>query len=179
MAERGETWAEDAGRGWRRVVPSPRPLATVEVEAIRALHMTGAVVVASGGGGVPVVLRRDGSLQGVEAVIDKDLAAARLAEQLRMEILLILTDVKGVAVGYGHPEQRYLGEVEAAELEALLREGAFPAGSMGPKVAGAINFVRGGGRRAVICALDDALAGLDGRAGTQVVFRRSRTRFAA
>ncbi|MHB9092634.1 MAG: carbamate kinase, partial [Chloroflexota bacterium] len=179
MAEGGEAWMEDAGRGWRRVVPSPRPLETVEAEAIRALQAAGVVVIASGGGGVPVVRRADGSLRGVEAVIDKDLAAARLAGQLRMEVLLILTDVRGVAVDYHGPGQRFLEQVSVGELNALLGEGAFPAGSMGPKVAGAINFVRGGGRRAVICALDDALAGLDSRAGTQVVFRRSRTRFAA
>ncbi|MDA8218868.1 MAG: carbamate kinase, partial [Dehalococcoidales bacterium] len=165
---RGETWVEDAGRGWRRVVPSPKPLAIIEAAAIARLHDAGAVVIAAGGGGVPVV-RKDGALVGVEAVIDKDLAAARLAEQLGMEVLLILTDVEGVALDFGRPEQRFLGRVSAADLERLLRRGKFPAGSMRPKVQAAVEFLRVGGQRAVICSLGAAVQGLAGDAGTQVV----------
>lgn len=180
MSATGDTWADDAGRGWRRLVPSPRPLAVVEVEAITRLRDAGIVVIAAGGGGVPVVRRGDGRLAGVEGVIDKDLAAAKLAEQLRMDVLLILTDVSGVALDYGRPEQRFLGKVSDAELDRLARLGAFPAGSMGPKVRAAIQFVRSGGKRAVICALDEGVAGLAGMAGTLVVRRKShRTRAAA
>ncbi len=176
MSERGEAWVEDAGRGWRRVVPSPRPLAIVEAAVIASLREAGAIVIAAGGGGVPVVRRADGTLVGVAAVVDKDLAAARLADQLGMEVLLILTDVAGVALDYGRPEQRFLGEASAAQLEDLLRREAFPPGSMGPKVAGAVQFIRSGGLRAVICSLEDAVAGLEGHAGTQIVYRRSRAR---
>jgi carbamate kinase len=149
-------------------------LGIVEVDAIAQLWKAGAVVVAAGGGGVPVVRGQDGTLRGVEAVVDKDLAAARLAAQRRVEVLLILTDVSGVALDYARPEQRYLGEITASELERLAREDAFPPGSMGPKVEGAIRFVRGGGSRAVIGSLDEALEGLAGYKGTQVVNRRSR-----
>lgn len=176
MRECGETWVEDSGRGWRRVVPSPWPLAIVEADVIAHLLAAGTIAIASGGGGVPVVRQADGSLRGIEAVIDKDLAAARLAEQLRMEVLLILTDVEGVALAYGKPEQRFLRETTAGELDGLLKQGAFAAGSMEPKVRGAVGFVRAGGVRAVICTLDDALAGLEGRAGTQIVYRRGRAR---
>ena len=172
----GEVWVEDAGRGWRRVVPSPQPLAIVEAEVIARLSAQGVIVIAAGGGGVPVVMRPDGTLVGVEAVIDKDLAAARLGQQLGVEVLLILTDVPGVAVGYGGPEPRFLRQTTVTELEELMARGAFPAGSMGPKVAGALAFLRGGGERAAICSLDEAEECLAGRAGTQITAPRTRTR---
>ena len=169
MRERGETWSLVDTRGWRKLVPSPRPIGIVEVAAIRALVDAGVVVVACGGGGVPVLRRPDGHLQGVEAVVDKDLAAARLALDLGATTLLILTDVPGVAVDFGKPSQRFLGQMTLTELESLLVREPFSAGSMGPKVRAAYRFVHDGGKRAIICALEDALAGVGGRAGTQVV----------
>lgn len=169
MRERGETWSLVDTRGWRKLVPSPQPIGIVEVDAIRVLLDAGAVVVACGGGGVPVLRRADGQLQGVDAVVDKDLAAARLALEVGARVLLILTDVAGVAVDFGKPSQRFLGHLTLTELETLLVQEPFSAGSMGPKVRAAYRFVRDGGGRAIICALEDALAGLRGQAGTQVV----------
>jgi carbamate kinase len=169
MRERGERWSMVDARGWRKLVASPLPLGIVEVGAIRALVDAGVVVVACGGGGVPVLRRPDGRLEGVEAVVDKDLAAARLALDLGASTLLILTDVPGVAVDFGKPSQRFLGRMTLTELESLLVTEPFSAGSMGPKVRAAYRFLHDGGKRAVICALEDALAGLGGGAGTQVV----------
>jgi carbamate kinase len=169
MRERGETWSLIDTRGWRKLVPSPLPIGIVEVDAIRTLLEAGTVVVACGGGGVPVLRRPDGRLQGVEAVIDKDLAAARLALDVGASTLMILTDVPGVAVDFGKPSQRFLGRMTLTELESLLVQEPFSAGSMGPKVRAAYRFVHDGGKRAIICALEDALAGLGGQAGTQVV----------
>lgn len=169
MREKGEAWAGIDARGWRRLVPSPQPVGIVEIDVIRALLDAGAVVVAGGGGGVPVLRRPDGRLQGVDAVVDKDLAAARLALEVSAPILLILTDVPGVALDFGKPTQRFLGAVTLAELEHHLVREPFPVGSIGPKVRAAYRFIRDGGRQATICALEDALAGLRGEAGTVVV----------
>jgi carbamate kinase len=169
MRERGETWALIDRRGWRKLVPSPQPIRILEVDAIRTLLDAGAVVIACGGGGVPVLRRTDGRLQGVEAVVDKDLAAARLALELRAATLLILTDVPGVAIDYGKPTQRFVGRMALTEFETLLVREPFSAGSMGPKVRAAYRFVHDGGGRATICALEDALAGIRGEAGTMIV----------
>jgi len=169
MRDTRETWAEIDARGWRKLVPSPRPLGIVEVDVVHALLDAGAVVVACGGGGVPVLRRPDGRLQGVEAVVDKDLAAARLALELRAAMLLILTDVPGVAVDFGKATQRFLRRLTVTELESLLVQEPFSAGSMGPKVRAAYRFVHDGGGHATICALDDALAGARGQAGTLIV----------
>lgn len=168
MQAEGWVMREDAGRGWRRVVPSPAPRRVVELDAIRALVGLGVVVIAAGGGGVPVAEGPDG-LRGVEAVIDKDLTAQRLATQLGADLLAILTDVPGVYLRYGTAEQKALDRVRASELEAYLREGHFADGSMRAKVEGAIAFVRAGGERAVIAALEEALAAVEGHSGTHVV----------
>ncbi|MBI4610151.1 MAG: carbamate kinase [Candidatus Rokubacteria bacterium] len=167
--EKGETWAEIDARGWRKLVPSPHPIGIVEADAIHTLLDAGAVVVACGGGGVPVLRRPDDRLAGVEAVVDKDLAAARLALEIRARALLILTDVPGVALDFGKPSQRFLGRVSLADLEKHLVHEPFSAGSMGPKVRAAYRFVHDGGGQATICALEDALAGLRGDAGTVIV----------
>jgi carbamate kinase len=167
--DKGETWALADSRGWRKLVPSPQPLRIVEVDVIRGLLEAGVVVIACGGGGVPVLRRPDGRLQGVDAVVDKDLAAARLAIELRAATLLILTDVPGVAIDYGKPTQRFVGRMALAAFEDLLVHEPFSAGSMGPKVRAAYRFVHDGGGRATICALEDALAGLRGEAGTVIV----------
>src|SRR5262249_34341561 len=167
--EQGETWSMIDSRGWRKLVPSPQPIGIVEVDTIRALSDAGAVVIACGGGGVPVLRRPDGRLQGVEAVVAKDLAAARLALELRAGMLLILTDVPGVALDYGKPSQRFVRRMTLTDFENLLVREPFSAGSMGPKVRAAYRFVHDSGGRATICALEDAIAGVQGDAGTIVV----------
>lgn len=159
---------EDAGRGWRRVVPSPVPRRVVELEAVRALLQAGAVVVCCGGGGIPVI-EGAGGLEGVDAVVDKDLAAQRLAVGLGAEVLVILTDVPCVYLGYSTPRQRPLYAVSADEMDRYLAEGHFPPGSMRSKVEGALGFLRAGGRRAAIARLDQALEAVEGAAGTQIL----------
>ena len=164
--EKGYVFREDSGRGWRRVVPSPLPLQIVELAQIKALLDKGFVPIAAGGGGIPVARRADG-LAGVAAVIDKDLAAWRLAEGLQARTLLILTEVEHAFLHYGTPRQRALGEVSPADMRAYFKEGHFAAGSMGPKVEAALRFVEGGaGRTAVIASLEKAWEGAQGRAGT-------------
>jgi len=156
-----------AARGWRRVVPSPDPKEIVELETIRALVAAGGIVIACGGGGIPVV-RRDGKLEGIAAVIDKDLASALLAKQLGAEVLLNLTDVANVALNYGTPEQVDLRRLSLVEAKRYLAEGHFPPGSMGPKVEAAIRFLEDGGRRAIIASLGQAYRALQGLTGTEI-----------
>ncbi len=159
-AERGWTMVEDSGRGWRRVVPSPRPISIVESGAIRTLVNSGAVVIAAGGGGIPVVAGEEGYV-GVDAVVDKDYAAEQVASSIGADTLVLVTGVDKVAIDFGKPTMRSLDVITSAEAEAWLAEGQFPEGSMGPKVRAAINFVRNGGRRAVITSPElvaDALA---------------------
>jgi carbamate kinase len=163
----GQSWAEMGERGWRRVVASPEPLEIVDAPAVDALLAAGYVVVSTGGGGIPVV-RENGALHGVEAVIDKDLAAALLASHIGATTLVIATNVDHVMTGYGTPRPRAINRTAPAELRRLTAAGEFASGSMGPKVEAAIRFVAGGGGRAVISSLDligDAAAG---RAGTIV-----------
>jgi carbamate kinase len=168
-AASGQTWAPQGARGWRRVVPSPDPVVIVDRTAILALLETGAVVMACGGGGVPVVHRDDGSFEGVEAVIDKDLGAALLAHEVGASTLLILTDVEHAILGYGTPKAEPLREISTPHLRAYQAEGHFASGSMGPKIEAALRFVEGGtGRRAIISSLDVAVDALAGRTGTQV-----------
>jgi carbamate kinase len=169
MAANGWVMKEEAGRGWRRVVASPEPREIVEERAIRTLLATGAVVVAVGGGGVPVVRQADGTLVGVEAVVDKDLASALVAADIDAEVLMILTGVEHVAVDFGRPTQRDLQEVTSIELAAYARQGHFAAGSMLPKVRAVLQFLERGGRRAVITTPELSEKALAGEAGTQVV----------
>jgi len=165
----GWQMVEDAGRGWRYVVPSPRPRRVLELDLIASLAKQGVVVIAAGGGGIPMVLRADGSYGGVPAVVDKDLTSALLAAELEADALLILTAVSRVAVNFRKPGQRDLETVAASELEALRAEGQFAEGSMGPKIRAALGFVAAGGRRAIIAHLDECAEALAGRAGTHVV----------
>ncbi len=160
---------EDAGRGWRYVVPSPSPKHIVDVSLIEAVAANGAVVIAGGGGGIPVVRDTDGTRHGVDAVIDKDLSSALLANVLDVKLLMILTGVTNVCTGFGTSAQRALRHTTLAELETLHAAGEFAAGSMAPKVDAALRFLSGGGQRAVIAHLDDAEAALHGEAGTQIV----------
>ncbi len=164
-----EVWIEDAGRGYRRVVPSPDPKAIVEKDAVNCLVSSGNIVIASGGGGIPVVKEKDGTYRGVEAVIDKDLAGERLAQEVNADILLILTDVPNAYINYKKENEKALGEVTVSELEKYQEEGHFKAGSMGPKVKAAIRFVKNGGKMAIITALEKAVEALAGKAGTRVI----------
>lgn len=165
MAEKNETWMEDAGRGWRKVVPSPDPISMVEKDAIAMLVENGAVVIANGGGGIPVV--EDGSYYvGVEAVIDKDLGGQRLAMDVRADVFMILTDVDKVCLNYKTPDQVSLDRITLADVEKYQKEGHFKAGSMGPKVEACRRFVAAGGQAAIITSLNRALDALNGEAGT-------------
>jgi carbamate kinase len=166
--ERGWAVVDDAGRGWRRVVASPEPLDIVEAGAVRDLVEGGHLVIACGGGGIPVT-RREGRLEGVEAVVDKDLAAWRLAVELEAGVLALVTGVDCVCLDHGTPRQRAITEMSVAESDELARAGHFPPGSMGPKVAAARRFVRDGGELAVITSAEHVLEAVEGRHGTRIV----------
>jgi carbamate kinase len=171
VTERGYRVAPAPGDegSWRRVVPSPRPYSIVEAPVIRRLVADGVIVIAAGGGGVPVV--EDGPrLVGVEGVVDKDLAACILARDVEADALMIATDVEGVYEGFGTQGQRLLSKLTPEEARRRLEAGEFGTGSMKPKVESAAQFVEGGGKLAVICALADAGRALAGEAGTQVVY---------
>ena len=167
-SEHGWTIARD-GAGWRRVVPSPRPLEIVEASSVRALVAAGVIVIASGGGGIPVSRVADGAYVGVEAVVDKDLAAVVLAQAVDADALLLLTDVDAVHVGWGSPDSVKLRRLTLAGAADGVADGTFAAGSMGPKVMAASEFVQRTGGLAAIGALDEAMAVLEGRAGTRLV----------
>jgi carbamate kinase len=171
MVKKAKGWkmVYDQRGGWRRVVPSPKPVEIVEADAIRQLATgaDGRVVVAAGGGGIPVV-RRDGRLVGVEAVIDKDLASAVLARTLGWKQLVIATDVAQVALDFGKPSQRFLDHLTIAEAKKHLAAGQFSAGSMGPKIEAAIDFMEHGGERVVITDLDHLIPAVEGKAGTRI-----------
>ncbi|MCD4818196.1 MAG: carbamate kinase [Candidatus Cloacimonetes bacterium] len=154
---------------WRRVVPSPEPYKIVETECIQALIDAHAIVIASGGGGVPVMQKADGTLIGLEAVIDKDKAGNKLALSVNADIYLILTDVENACINFGKPEEKSLGKITVSEAEKYLAEGHFLAGSMGPKVTAAIRFVKAGGKQSIITSLACAVDALAGKTGTIIV----------
>ncbi|GAB3704327.1 carbamate kinase [Mariniluteicoccus flavus] len=166
--EMGQHWQDRGEKGWRRVVPSPDPLEVLDSPAMLTLLAAGLVVVAAGGGGIPVVTATGGGVRGIEAVIDKDLTAAILARQVEADVLVIATDVAHAVVGWGTPEARDIGRVTLAEMEALADEGHFASGSMGPKIEAALRFVRGGGPRSVITALDHIVDAVEGGVGTVI-----------
>lgn len=169
----GWTMREDSARGgWRHVVPSPRPLRILNLATITHMLQSASVVIAAGGGGIPVVRSRDGQWRGVEAVIDKDFASAMLAAQLGADTYIVLTGVPQVAIDFGKPSQRYLDRLTVAEAERHLREGQFPAGSMGPKIEAAIQFIRASGKEVLITDVEHLRDGLEGRAGTRLVPER-------
>jgi len=165
----GWTMREDAGRGWRMVVASPSPQHICDISLVDGLAKLGNVVIAGGGGGVPVVRDSRGVRKGVEAVIDKDLTSAHMANVLGVEDLMILTAVSRVAINFGKPDQRELDVVTVSEISQYLKEGHFPAGSMGPKIEAAIKFIEGGGKRAIIGHLNEALPALRGETGTHII----------
>ena len=168
-AERGWIVRDDAGRGWRRVVPSPIPREIVEQEAIKALIEQGFVVIGVGGGGIPVVRQEDGSLRGVEAVIDKDYASSLLASGIGADLFLISTAVEKVALNYGKPNQVWLDRMTLAEAKRYLSEGHFPPGSMGPKIKAIIQFLEKGGKEALITSPENIERALAGETGTRIV----------
>ncbi len=168
-AERGWIVKDDAGRGWRRVVPSPLPREIVEQEAIKALIEQGFVVIGVGGGGIPVVRQEDGSLRGVEAVIDKDYASSLLASGIGADLFLISTAVEKVALNYGQPNQVWLDQMTVAEAKRYLAEGHFPPGNMGPKIEAIIQFLERGGKEAIITSPENIERALAGETGTRIV----------
>lgn len=165
-ADKGYIMKEDSGRGWRRVVPSPEPLEIVEKEVLKRMIAAGIIVVASGGGGIPVVKTEEG-LTGIEAVIDKDKAGQLLASEVEADAFFLLTDVERVCINYGKPDQQELVSMTIEEAERFLAEGQFPPGSMGPKVEAAIRFAKSGaGRQAVIVSLANMPKAFTGESGT-------------
>ena len=165
-ATKGFTMVEDAGRGYRRVVPSPKPVDVVEKDVVEAVVNSGAVVITVGGGGIPVI-KKDGKLVGVPAVIDKDFASSKIAELLHADALFILTAVDRVAINWGKPDQKSLEEMSIAEAEKYIGENQFAPGSMLPKVQAAIAFAQSGGR-AIIADLHNAALALEGKSGTAI-----------
>jgi carbamate kinase len=168
LQEHGETWEDRGAKGWRRVVASPEPREILDAEAVRTLVGAGFVVLANGGGGVPVV-RDPAGLRGVEAVIDKDLGAALLALTVEADVLVIVTDVANAVLRFGTPEAEPLGRVDVRRMRALAREGHFASGSMGPKVEATCRFVEQRGTRAGITNLENIVDAVEGRVGTVVV----------
>src|SRR3954447_2880997 len=168
LIQHGQVWEDRGAKGWRRVVASPEPITVLDAATITTLADAGYVVVGAGGGGIPVVRDPDGTLRGVEAVIDKDLAAALLGRDIGAEGLVIATDVEHVVLGYGADVERPLQRVSPEEMRAMAQEQKFASGSMGPKVEAAVRFVESGGRRAVITSLEMIEEAVHGRAGTVI-----------
>ncbi len=168
QTERGWRLLEDAGRGWRRVVPSPHPLTIIEQDVISYLLRGGIIVIAAGGGGVPVIRRPNGELRGVEAVIDKDRASAVLAREIAADLLIFLTAVDYVYLNYRQPGQRALTTLNCAAAQKYLQEGHFLPGSMGPKIESALDFLSQGGQRVLITQPETLAAALQGRTGTHI-----------
>ncbi len=166
------TMVEDAGRGWRKVVPSPKPIDVVAKWGVRDLVLAGRVVVAAGGGGIPVVINSRGLYEGVEAVIDKDYASSLIAREVGVDLFVILTAIARVSHNFGKPDQRELDIITVDEAERYLTEGQFPAGSMGPKIRAAIEYIRAGGQEVLITDANHLKAALLGRSGTRIVAAR-------
>lgn len=165
ISEKGWNMKEDANRGYRRVVPSPKPIKIHEAQTIKKLVDQGTIVVASGGGGIPVVTNEDGTVKGIEAVIDKDRSGVRLAKEVEADLFMILTDVENVYVNYGKPDQKALRQISLEEIEKYAEEGHFSKGSMAPKVESAIEFAQDG-KTAIICSLVKVEGALQGESGT-------------
>jgi carbamate kinase len=168
-AEQGWTVKEDAGRGWRRVVPSPAPKRIVDLDVIRSLADAGYVVIACGGGGVPVVEDAEGRLSGVEAVIDKDLASSLLAVTVGADLFLIATGVERVAINFNRPDQKWLDRITVGEARRLHDADQFDRGSMGPKILAAVGYLERGGKAALITNCENIGRALRGETGTHIV----------
>ncbi|GAB4245421.1 MAG: carbamate kinase [Acidobacteriota bacterium] len=169
MQSQGWTMREDAGRGWRLVVPSPRPVAIVEHEIIRLLLGVGVIVIAGGGGGIPIVIEEDGTYEGLDVVVDKDFTASLIGRSVGADTLIIATDIDRVALFYNTPQVRYLDRITLGEAQRYLAEGHFAAGSMGPKIEASIEFLQNGGKRVIITSPDHIREAVAGKAGTTIV----------
>lgn len=169
MEAQGFPMVEDAGRGYRRVVPSPEPMRIHGVDEIKQI-LDHTIVISSGGGGIPVYKDEEQQLHGLEAVIDKDRSGLKLAEQVEADVFMMLTDVPNVYINYGQPNQATLNEVSVQEIEQYIQENQFPKGSMLPKIEAALQFAKSG-KEAIICALDEAVDALAGKAGTRIVLK--------
>jgi carbamate kinase len=167
--ELGWQMKQDGARGWRHVVPSPMPRHICDISLIEHLSRRGSIVIAGGGGGIPVVRGPKGVRHGIEAVIDKDLTSALMAKVLGIETLMLLTAVPKIAINFGKPDQKFLDRVTLSELKTLDAAGHFPPGSMGPKIQAAIRFLESGGKEVYICALDQAVPALAGKTGTLII----------
>jgi len=165
----GWTMREDAGRGWRHVVPSPKPLHILNIRTVEKMLDVAKVIIAAGGGGIPVVRGRDGQWRGIEAVIDKDFASSLLAAELDADVYIVLTGVPKVAIDYGKPSQKFLDRMTVAEAEKHLADGQFPAGSMGPKIEASVQFVRRSGKQVLITDVEHLRDALEGQDGTVIV----------
>ncbi|MEN6579941.1 MAG: carbamate kinase [Anaerolineaceae bacterium] len=169
MAKEGWTMVEDAGRGWRRVVPSPIPQTIVEADAIRSLIEQGFVVIGVGGGGIPVIQKENGDLVGVEAVIDKDFGSAILASMIKADLFLISTAVEKVALNFNKPDQKWLDQMTVAEARKYLAEGQFAKGSMMPKIEAILKYLDQGGKKALITDPEHIKDALEGKTGTWIL----------
>jgi carbamate kinase len=169
MHKQGWTMVEDAGRGWRKVVPSPRPLEVVQREPIRRAVEAGNIVIAGGGGGIPVYRTREGEMRGVEAVIDKDYTASLIASDLKADLFVILTGVDQVSINFGKPDQKAIRAMDVAQARMHQADGQFPEGSMGPKIRAAIEFVETTGREVLITSSARLLEAVRGKAGTRII----------
>ncbi len=164
----GWKMVEDAGRGWRRVVPSPKPFSVVESDAIKNSFYKGDIVIACGGGGIPVYVEEDGTYEGVDAVVDKDLASSVLANEIGADELIILTGVEFVYLNFGRENEKRLENVSLSEIKKYYSEGHFPEGNMGPKIEAVINFLENGGKKAIITSTEKAYDALKGKTGTHI-----------
>lgn len=171
--EKGWQIVEDSHRGYRRVVASPNPLKIVEVRAVKSLLEAGEIVIAAGGGGIPVIQKENGDLEGVDVVIDKDLASSVLARDIKANCLMMLTGVEHVFLNFKKPNEHSLSRLTVQEAEKYFQEGHFPPGSMGPKIQATINFLNWGGESAIITSIDKVKEALEGRTGTTIT--RNRT----
>lgn len=160
---------KDGDRGWRRVVPSPKPQSAIPAEMIKKLVSEGCIVIAGGGGGIPAFIDANGNLEGFDAVIDKDLGSAVIARDIGADLLAILTEVDRVALNFGKPNQTFLETVTVSDMKKHLADGQFPAGSMGPKIEAAIEFIEGGGKMVTISSIRDAARAWHGQAGTRII----------
>lgn len=167
--EKGWQIVEDSQRGYRRVVASPNPLKIVEESAVKTLLKAGDIVIAAGGGGIPVILKEDGDLEGVDVVIDKDLASAVLARDIHAHCLMMLTGVEYAFLNFKQPNEQALHRLTVKDAQKYLQEGHFPPGSMGPKIQASINFLDWGGERAIITSIDKVKEAMDGRTGTMII----------
>jgi len=176
IKQKGWAMKEDAGRGWRRLVASPLPVEIVETKTIQRLVKAGIIVIAAGGGGIPIVVEKNGDYEGIDVVVDKDLATAVLARDAKARMLVITTGVDKVSIRFNTPAQEDLDTLTVSRAKRYLKEGHFPPGSMGPKIEAALRFLREGGRRVIITSPEKVVDAIRGKAGTHIIHDKKRRR---